>query len=205
MTPFSAIRRRPAMPCSARKARLLLPVLDCDRQCVEGVLELVDSLGLLLDPATQLLELGAGIRHVWPPSRWCPHLRVERSVGGLVPGSHCPRVGRNWPWVVRTARTPDPHAVRPTFVPWRPTLVQCRRSGVTVKREVAPDRTPATWGGLTVGQRMVPRDCGVSVSMVLTSAPNRRCMPGRNCGIPTISAGCRGVGAVDVSAVDTEP
>ena len=32
-------------------------------------------------------------------------------------------------------------------------LVQCRRSGVTVKREVAPDRTPATWGGLTVGQR----------------------------------------------------
>ena len=31
-------------------------------------------------------------------------------------------------------------------------LVQCRRSGVTVKREVAPDRTPATWGGSTVGQ-----------------------------------------------------
>ncbi|OLO74244.1 hypothetical protein BKH15_12550 [Actinomyces oris] len=84
-------------------------------------------------------------------------------------------------------------------------LVQCRRSGVTVKREVAPDRTPATWGGLTVGQRTASRDCGVSVSMVLTSAPNRRCAPGRNCGIPTISAGCRGVGAVDVSAVDTEP
>ena len=39
---------------------LLLPVLDRDRQCVEGVLELVDSLGLLLDPATQLLDLGAG-------------------------------------------------------------------------------------------------------------------------------------------------
>lgn len=96
--------------------------------------------------------------------------------------------------------TPDLRAMAPDA-----RAVQCRRSGVTVKREVAPDRTPATWGGLTVGQRMVPRDCGVSVSMVLTSAPIRHCMPGRNCGIPTIPAGCRGVGAVDVSAVDTEP
>ena len=32
------------------------------------------------------------------------------------------------------------------LVQWCPTLVQCGRSGVTVKREVAPDRTPATWG-----------------------------------------------------------
>ena len=56
-----------------------------------------------------------------------------------------------------------------------------------------------------VGQRTAPRDCGVSVSMVLTSAPNRRCTPGQNRGIPTISAGHIDAGAVDVSAVDTEP
>jgi len=109
---------------------LLLPVLDRERQCVEGVLELIDSLGLLLNPAMQFLELGAGIRHTWPPSRWFPHLGVERAAGGLVPGSYCTRVGRYWPWVVRTARTSDPHAVHPRFV-------QCGRSGVTVKRAAA--------------------------------------------------------------------
>lgn len=117
---------------------ILLPVLDRDRQCVEGVLELIDSSGLLLDPATQLLELGAGIRHAWPPSRWCPHLRVGRSAGSLAPGSHCTRVERRWPWVMRTARSPDPHGVRPTLVQWLPTFVQCGRG------RDCEARTPAT-------------------------------------------------------------
>ena len=47
---------------------LLLPVLDRERQCVEGVLELIDSLGLLLNPAMQFLELvlGSGIRGLLP-------------------------------------------------------------------------------------------------------------------------------------------
>lgn len=37
-------------------------MLDRDRQRVEGVLELIDPLGLLLNPATQLLKLRAGLR-----------------------------------------------------------------------------------------------------------------------------------------------
>ena len=39
------------------------------------------------------------------------------------------------------------------LVQWCPTLVQCGRSGVTVKREVARSNTRDVGGGLTVGQR----------------------------------------------------
>ena len=47
--------------------------------------------------------------------------------------SYSKRVGIYWSRVVRTARTSDPHGVHPMLVQWCPTLVQCGRSGVTVK------------------------------------------------------------------------
>ncbi|WP_167145466.1 hypothetical protein [Actinomyces sp. ZJ308] len=52
-----------AMLRQKRQVWLLRPVLYGDRQRVEGVLELFDLLGLLLNPTTQLVERSGGVRH----------------------------------------------------------------------------------------------------------------------------------------------